>query len=355
MAGNTFGKQFTVTTWGESHGPAVGVVIDGCPAGVKISPDAIQTQLDRRRPGQSAITTQRGESDMAIIMSGVFDGITTGAPIHIMIKNMAAKSRDYDDIKDLFRPSHADYGYHMKYGIRDHRGGGRSSARETACRVAAGAVASALLGPMGVDVYAHVVSVKDIQATVFERDQIEKNPVRCADPEAAARMEELIMAARKDGDSVGGIIEIRAEGVPAGLGEPVYDRLDADLAKALMSINAVKGVEIGAGFAATLHSGSQNNDQMRITDGRPTFQSNNSGGIDGGISNSNTIVARIAVKPTPSILKEQKTINTSMEETSLKVEGRHDPCVLPRAVPVAEAMTLITLADHYLRHRSSRA
>ncbi|MDH5477923.1 MAG: chorismate synthase, partial [Nitrospinota bacterium] len=208
---------------------------------------------------------------------------------------------------------------------------------------------------MGVEVYAHVVSVKDIQATVFERDQIEKNPVRCADPEAAARMEKLIMAARKDGDSVGGIIEIRAEGVPAGLGEPVYDRLDADLAKALMSINAVKGVEIGAGFAATLHSGSQNNDQMRITHGRPTFQSNNSGGIDGGISNSNTIVARIAVKPTPSILKEQKTINTSMEETSLKVEGRHDPCVLPRAVPVAEAMTLITLADHYLRHRSSRA
>ncbi|MDH5678148.1 MAG: chorismate synthase, partial [Nitrospinota bacterium] len=197
MAGNTFGKQFTVTTWGESHGPAVGVVIDGCPAGVKISPEAIQTQLDRRRPGQSAITTQRGESDMAIIMSGVFEGITTGAPLHIMIKNMAAKSRDYDDIKDLFRPSHADYGYHMKYGIRDHRGGGRSSARETACRVAAGAVAAALLGPMGVEVYAHVVSVKDIQATVFERDQIEKNPVRCADPEAAARMEELIMAARK--------------------------------------------------------------------------------------------------------------------------------------------------------------
>ncbi|MDH4184364.1 MAG: chorismate synthase [Nitrospinota bacterium] len=355
MGGNSIGKQFTVTTWGESHGPAVGVVVDGCPAGIALSEAMIQVQLDRRRPGQSAISTQRMEGDVGVIMSGVFEGVTTGAPIHIMIKNMQAKSRDYEALKSLFRPSHADYGYQMKYGVRDWRGGGRSSARETACRVAAGAVARALLAPVGVDVFAHVISVKDIHAETFDRSQIEKNIVRCADAQAAQRMEELIMAARKDGDSVGGVIEARAEGAPAGLGEPVFDRLDADLAKALMSINAVKGVEIGSGFGAGLNFGSQNNDQMRMADGRPVFMSNNSGGIDGGISNGNTIIARLAVKPTPSILKEQMTINSSFEEATVKVEGRHDPCVLPRAAPVAEAMMLITLADHYLRHRSSRA
>lgn len=329
--------------------------MDGCPAGVALTAEMIQAALDRRRPAQSAISTPRAELDMAALTSGVFEGVTTGAPIHVMIKNMSAKSGDYNALKNLFRPSHADWGYHVKYGVRDHRGGGRSSARETACRVAAGAVARALLAPVGVDVFAHVISVKDIHAAAFDRGQIEKNPVRCADPAAAARMEELIMAVRKDGDSVGGVIEVRAEGVPAGLGEPVYGRLDADLAGALMSINAVKGVEIGAGFSAALNLGSRNNDQMRIVNGHPAFMSNNSGGIDGGISNGNTIIARLAVKPTPSILKEQMTITTAMEETTVKVEGRHDPCVLPRAVPVAEAMTLIILADHYLRARSSRA
>ena len=354
MAGNTIGKQFAITTWGESHGPAVGVVVDGCPAGLALTDQMIQAQLDRRKPGQSQLTTQRNETDMAVVMSGVYEGFTTGAPIHIMIKNMQARSRDYESLKELFRPSHADYGYHMKYGIRDHRGGGRSSARETACRVAAGAVAGAFLSGAGIRVTGHVVSVKDIVAEAFIRDEIEKNPVRCADPDAARRMEELILEARKDGDSVGGVLEVLAEGVPAGLGEPVYDRLDADLAKALMSINAVKGVEIGAGFKAAINFGSQNNDPMRIENGKPAFESNNSGGIDGGISNGNTIVARLAVKPTPSILMEQKTITTGMEEAVVKVEGRHDPCVLPRAVPVAEAMTLITLADHLLRNRAAR-
>jgi chorismate synthase len=355
MAGNSFGVQFRITTWGESHGPAIGVVVDGCPAGVALSEETIQLQLDRRRTGQSEITTQRKEPDRCKILSGVFEGVTTGAPIHIQIENQDAKSVSYETIRKSFRPGHADYTYLTKYGARDHRGGGRSSARETACRVAAGAVARAFLARYGVDVFAHTVRIHDVTAVKFDRSAIEKNDVRCADPDAAALMAERILAARKQGDSVGGVIEVIGVGVPAGLGEPVYDKFNADLAKALMSINAVKGVEIGAGFSAAESYGSQNNDQMRMEGGKPKFLSNSSGGIDGGITNGNTLVARVAVKPTPSILKEQMTVTVDGAETAISVEGRHDPCVVPRAVPVAEAMTLLVIADHLLRNRSARA
>jgi len=279
----------------------------------------------------------------------------TGAPIQILIKNRNADSKAYDNINNVFRPGHADYTYTRKYGHRDHRGGGRASARETACRVAGGAVAREFLSGKGIDVFAHVIQIADIHAESFDRQVIEANDVRCADQRAADKMIDKILDARKNRDSVGGVIEIRAEGVPAGLGEPVFDKFNADLAHALMSINAVKGIEIGAGFAVSSMYGSENNDQMRIEKGKPVFLSNNSGGIDGGITNGNSIVARIAVKPTPSILKEQKTIDNNNKETTIKVEGRHDPCVLPRAVPVAEAMTLVTIADHLLRSRAAQA
>lgn len=355
MAGNSFGVQFRITTWGESHGPAIGVVVDGCPAGVELSEEMIQLQLDRRRTGQSEITTQRKEPDFCRILSGVFEGVTTGAPVHIQIENKDVKSASYESIRKAFRPGHADYTYFTKYGTRDHRGGGRASARETACRVAAGAVARAFLSRYGVDVYAHTVRIHDVTAVKFDRSAIEKNDVHCADTDKAPLMVERILAARKQGDSVGGVVEVIAEGIPAGLGEPVYDRFDADIAKALMSINAVKGVEIGAGFSAAMKYGSQNNDQMRMEGAAPKFLSNNSGGIDGGITNGNTLVARIAVKPTPSILKEQMTVTMDGEDTTISVEGRHDPCVVPRAVPVAEAMTLLVIADHLLRNRSARA
>jgi chorismate synthase len=355
MAGNSFGVQFRITTWGESHGSAIGVVVDGCPAGVALSEETIQLQLDRRRTGQSEITTQRKEPDKCRILSGVFEGVTTGAPIHIQIENQDVKSVSYENIRKSFRPGHADYTYLTKYGARDYRGGGRASARETAARVAAGAVARAFLARYGIDVFAHTVSIHGISASKFDRSAIEKNDVRCADPDSAALMVERILNARKQGDSVGGVIEVIGEGVPAGLGEPVYDKFNADLAKALMSINAVKGVEIGAGFSAAVNYGSQNNDQMRMEGAKPKFLSNSSGGIDGGITNGNTLVARVAVKPTPSILKEQMTVTSDGEETTISVEGRHDPCVVPRAVPVAEAMTLIVIADHFLRNRSARA
>ncbi|MBI4665687.1 MAG: chorismate synthase [Nitrospinae bacterium] len=355
MAGNSFGVQFRITTWGESHGPAVGVVVDGCPSGVSLTEEMIQTQLDRRRVGQSRITSQRNEPDAGRILSGVFEGVTTGAPIHIEIQNKDSRSSSYDAIKNLYRPGHADYAYTQKYGLRDYRGGGRSSARETACRVAGGAVARAFLSRYGMDVYAHVVKVHDVTAEKFDRGAIEKNEVRCADTEAAARMVSRILEARDKHDSVGGVIEVVALNVPAGLGEPVFDRFDAELARALMSINAVKGVEIGAGFSAVEKYGSENNDNMRMKDGKPSFLTNNSGGIDGGITNGNAIVARIAVKPTPSILEEQQTVTVDGKDTTVSVEGRHDPCVCPRAVPVAEAMTWLVIADHFLRNRSARA
>lgn len=354
MAGNTFGTQFRITTWGESHGPGLGVIIDGCPAGLELSNEIVQTQLDRRRPGVGRVTTTRKEADRGVIESGVFEGVTTGTPIHISIRNTNTDSSAYEPIKDTFRPGHADYAYTMKYGHRDWRGGGRASARETAARVAAGAVARAVLKASGVDVFAHTVRIGPVAAGTFDRAQIENNEARCADSAAAEKMVDAILAARKDGDSLGGVVEVIATGVPPGLGEPVYNRLDADLAAALMSINAVKGVEIGAGFSAAAMRGSENNDQMRIVDGATAFLSNNSGGIDGGVSNGNRVVARIAVKPTPSILKTQKTIDRHGNEVDIKVEGRHDPCVCPRAVPVAEAMMCVTLADHLLRNRSAR-
>ncbi|MBI5815538.1 MAG: chorismate synthase [Nitrospinae bacterium] len=354
MAGNTIGVQFRLTTWGESHGPAIGAVVDGCPAGLALSEEIIQAQLDRRRPGLGKVTTKRGEPDKCKILSGVFDGKTTGAPISVLIENKDADSSAYDAIKNIFRPGHADFTYTAKYGLRDHRGGGRSSARETACRVAGGAIARAFLSTMGIDVCAHTTMINGVNAKKFDRAAIESNEVRCADPDAADEMIEQILSARKDGDSVGGIIQVVATGVPAGLGEPVFDRFDADLARALMSINAVKGVEVGLGFSAASLRGSQNNDQMRMVDGEQMFLTNNSGGIDGGITNGNAIVARIAVKPTPSILKEQMTVTAGGDNTVVSVEGRHDPCVVPRAVPVAEAMMCLVIADHVLRNRSAR-
>ncbi len=355
MAGNSFGTQFRITTWGESHGPAVGVVIDGCPAGLPLDETVIQRQLDRRRVGQSKVSSQRNEPDKGRILSGVFEGVATGAPIAIVIDNADAHSASYDAIKNLYRPGHADWPLIAKYGIRDHRGGGRSSARETACRVAGGAVARQLLAHFGVDLYAHTLQIHDIRADRFDRSVIETNDVRCADGEAAERMVERILEARKDGDSVGGIIEVVAENVPSGLGEPVFDRLDADIAKALMSINAVKGVEIGDGFELARTFGSGANDPLRKGEGAaPRHTSNHSGGIDGGISNGNRIVARMVVKPTPSILKEQETIDRDGNETTISTEGRHDPCVAPRGVPVAEAMMSLVLADHLLRNRAAR-
>ncbi|HJM83392.1 MAG TPA: chorismate synthase [Nitrospinota bacterium] len=354
MSSNTFGKIFRLTTWGESHGPAVGAIVDGCPAGIALSEEKIQIQMDRRRVGQSDITSPRGEPDKAEIMSGVFKGKTTGTPIMIMVHNKDSRSGSYENIKTSFRPGHADYTYTTKYGFYDYRGGGRASARETASRVAGGAVAKELLSSMGIDVFAHTVAISDIHAKTFDRTQIEKNDIRCADPVIAEKMKQRILDIMNEGDSLGGIIDVVALGVPAGLGEPIYGKLDAELAAGLMSINAVKGVEIGAGFTVAKMLGSKNNDSMYIKDGKPAFASNNSGGIDGGISNGNDIVARIAVKPTSSIAKQQNTINTKFEEIAIQVEGRHDPCICPRAVPVAEAMMCLVLADHVLRNRTSK-
>jgi chorismate synthase len=354
MAGNSFGTLFRITTWGESHGEAIGVTIDGCPAGLDLKPEEIQKEVDRRRVGQSAIVSQRKEPDRVEILSGVFEGKTTGAPISILIRNVDARSKDYESIKNLFRPGHADYTYFAKYGHRDHRGGGRSSARETACRVAAGAVAKKILAREGIDVFAHTVQIEKVTAKTFRRDQIEKNDVRCADPAAAEKMRRKILAARKRGDSVGGIIEVRATGVPAGLGDPVYDKLDADLAKALMGINAVKGVEIGEGFHSAVLTGSTSNDGMRVEKGKIRFTSNRAGGIVGGISNGNDVVARIAVKPTSSISIPQESISVQKKNVTIRTEGRHDPCICPRAVPIAEAMTALVLVDHLFRNRHAR-
>ena len=354
MSGNTFGTLFRITTWGESHGPAVGVVIDGCPAGLLLDEADIQKELDRRRPGQSDITTQRKEEDRAEILSGVFEGKTTGAPISILIRNKDVDSSKYEALRNTPRPGHADLTYELKYGIRDWRGGGRASARETAGRVAAGAVAKKILILHGIEILAHVAELGGIRAkpvTVEEiRDITEKNPVRCADPEAAVEMQAMIHAARSEGDSVGGIVEIIGLGVPAGVGEPVFDKLSAELARALMSIGAVKGVEIGTGFKCALMKGSQMNDPIIIKDGKIMTFTNNAGGILGGISNGEPIVCRIAVKPTPSISKEQNTIDMgSMKNTKIKIMGRHDPSIPPRIVPVAEAMVALVLVDQMMR------
>ncbi|MGE0044941.1 MAG: chorismate synthase [Hyphomonadaceae bacterium] len=356
MSHNTFGHLFRVTTWGESHGAALGCVIDGCPPGIALSESDIQHWLDRRRPGTSRFVTQRQEPDAVKILSGVFADertaqVTTGTPISLLIENVDQRSRDYAETRDLYRPGHADFTYDAKYGVRDYRGGGRSSARETAARVAAGAVARMVIA--GVTIRAALVQIgkRSISREAWDWTQVEANPFWCPDAETAARWEEDLDAARKAGSSLGAIIEVHAEGVPAGWGAPIYGKLDAELAGALMSINAVKGVEIGAGFAAAALSGEENADEMRAGNDAPRFLSNNAGGILGGISTGQPIVARFAVKPTSSILSPRQTINTQGAEADIQTKGRHDPCVGIRAAPVGEAMMACVLVDHFLRHR----
>ena len=353
MPGNTFGEIFKLTTFGESHGPAIGGVVDGCPPGIKLSEKDIQPFLDKRKPGQSRFTTQRKEPDKIEILSGVFEGKTTGAPIGLLIKNVDTRSKDYSDIKNKFRPGHADFSYEAKYGIRDYRGGGRSSARETAVRVAAGAIARKVLGN-SIKLRGAVIQIGPhaIDPKKFKWANVSKNPFFGPDSDAAKVWADYLDAIRKDGNSAGAVIEVMASGVPAGLGEPVFDRLDADIAKALMSIPAVKGVEIGAGFAAAELTGVENADEIRMEKGRAVFLSNNSGGTLGGISSGQDIVARFAVKPTSSILTPRKTITKDGKQTTISTKGRHDPCVGIRAVPIAEAMLALVLADHLLRFKA---
>ena len=359
MAGNSFGQIFRFTTWGESHGPAIGCVVDGVPPLMDLNESDIQTWLDRRRPGQSRFTTQRREPDAVRILSGVFEGRTTGAPVSLTIENVDQRSKDYGDIKDKYRPGHADYTYIAKYGIRDYRGGGRSSARETASRVAAGAVARKVLDRL-LDAPPRIrgalvrIGERTVDRAAWDWDQVEANPFRCPDAQAASAWADYLDGVRKAGSSVGAVIEVVAEGIPAGLGDPLYDKLDADLAKAMMSINAVKGVEIGAGFQAATFSGEDNADEMRMEGERVSFLSNNAGGILGGISSGQDVVVRFAVKPTSSILRPRRTVTRDGEETEISTRGRHDPCVGIRAVPVGEAMMAIVLADHLLRHRAQR-
>ena len=350
MSGNTFGTLFRVTTFGESHGPALGAVIDGVPAGMMLEAADIQQELDRRRPGQSALTTPRNESDTVEILSGVFEGCTTGTPLALLIRNQDQRSRDYGNLAELFRPGHADYTYFRKYGIRDYRGGGRSSGRETAARVAAGAVAKKMLVREGVRITAFTAAVGKVAGKVFVPDFIEKNPVRCADPETAEAMAREIADAQAAHDSVGAVIECRIQGVPAGWGEPVFDKLDAALAQAMLSVGAVKGIEFGDGFASAARRGSENNDAM-TPDG---FASNHAGGILGGISSGTEIVFRIAVKPTPSIALAQQTVDRAGAAQICEIKGRHDPCLAPRMVPVVEAMAALVLADFSLRQRAAR-
>lgn len=354
MPGNTFGHSFRITTWGESHGKAVGVVVDGVPAGLELSEVDVQKDLDRRKPGQNEVSTPRSESDKVEILSGVFEGKTTGTPISMLVWNKNANPGAYDYIRNIPRPGHADMFYAEKYGIRDHRGGGRSSGRETIGRVAAGAIAKKLLSLSGIDVIAHVIELGGIAASPVSLDAIYKNvestPVRCADLDAADMMLECVRLAREDGDSIGGIVEVIATGVPRGLGEPVFDKMDADIAAALMGIGAVKGIEIGVGFDAARMKGSQMNDAFILEDAEVVQATNNAGGIIGGISTGMPIVCRAAVKPTPSISKTQKSVDvSSMEEIDVEIHGRHDPTIPPRMVPVAESMIALVIADHMIR------
>ena len=357
MAGNSFGTIFRFTTWGESHGPAIGCVVDGTPPRIALTEADIQHFLDRRKPGQSRFTTQRQEADTVRILSGVFEGETTGTPIQLMIENTDQRPRDYSNIKDSFRPGHADYTYWAKYGIRDYRGGGRSSARETASRVAAGAIArkvlAKLIGP-AVTIRGALVQIGPyaIERANWDWNAIETNPFWCPDPAMVAPWTEYLDGVRKSGSSTGAIVEVVASGIPAGLGEPIYGKLDSDIASALMSINAVKGVEIGAGFAAAALSGEENGDEMRMRDGKVEFLSNQAGGILGGISSGQDIVARFAVKPTSSILTPRRSVTAAGEELEVSTKGRHDPCVGIRAVPVGEAMLACVLADHAMRHKA---
>ena len=356
MAGNSFGEIFRFTTWGESHGPAIGCVVDGVPPRLPLAEADLQHWLDRRRPGQSRFTTQRQEPDAVRILSGVFEGQTTGTPVSLLIENVDQRSRDYSEIAAKYRPGHADYTYDAKYGIRDYRGGGRSSARETASRVAAGGVARKVIADLvpGATIRGALVQVGDdtVDRAAWNWDTVEQNPFWCPDPAAALRWEDRLDAVRKAGSSVGAVIEVIASGLPGGLGEPLYGKLDADLASAMMSINAVKGVEIGAGMAVAALTGEQNADEMHMASGKVAFGSNNAGGILGGISTGQDIVVRFAVKPTSSILTPRATVTRDGTDAEIMTKGRHDPCVGIRAVPVGEAMMAVVLADHLLRHRA---
>lgn len=352
MSGNSIGKLFTVTSFGESHGPAIGCIVDGCPPGLEISSTDLQHDLNRRKPGQSRYTTQRREDDEINILSGVFEGKTTGSSIGMIIENQDQKSKDYSKIKDLFRPSHADYTYHQKYGNRDYRGGGRSSARETALRVAAGGIAKKYLKQVaGIEIYGYVSQLGSIKSEVFEKGAIENNPFFFPDPSKVKELEAYMQALLKQGNSIGAKVSVVAENMPVGLGDPVFDRLDADIAHSLMSINAVKGVEIGAGFGSVSQTGTEHRDEL-TPEG---FLSNNAGGVLGGISSGQSILANLALKPTSSIRIPGASIDKAGRAVEVVTTGRHDPCVGIRAVPIAEAMLAITLMDHYLRHRAQNA
>ncbi len=354
---NSFGTLFKISTWGESHGGGIGVVIDGCPPRLPLSVEEIQAELDRRRPGQSEITTPRKETDAATILSGVFEGLTLGTPIAIHVPNADQRPSAYAEMKEKFRPSHADFTYQGKFGIRNHEGGGRSSARETVGRVAAGAIARKLLKlGGGIEIRAFITRVHDIAMPPLEDfpslEAVEASPVRCPHAETAARMVERIKQLRAEGDSVGGLVECRVRNLPVGLGEPVFDRLEADLAKAMLSLPATKGFEVGSGFAGSLLRGSEHNDPFEIREGRVRTTSNRSGGVQGGISNGEELVFRVAFKPTATILRSQATVDQDGRETELMGRGRHDPCVVPRAVPIVEAMAALVLVDHWMRHKA---
>jgi chorismate synthase len=357
--GNTFGRLFRVTTWGESHGGALGAVIDGCPSLLPITAEEIQADLDRRAPGQSRLVSQRKESDTVRILSGVFEGKTLGTPIGLEIPNEDQRPADYREVQQKYRPSHADYTYEAKYGIRDWRGGGRTSARETAGRVAAGAIARKLLAVRwSVEIVAWVSKVRtlvaDCDVNAVTRAAVDATPIRCPDPAVAARMIEAVEQARKDGNSLGGVVTCAVRGCPVGWGEPVFDRLEADLAKAMLSLPASKGFEIGSGFASTDSTGLEHNDEFYMEGGRVRTRTNRSGGVQGGITNGETVYFRVAFKPTATVMREQKTVSTSGADTTITGRGRHDPCVLPRAVPMVEAMAALVVADHALRHEAVR-
>jgi chorismate synthase len=355
MPGNTFGQIFCLTTWGESHGPAVGCVVDGCPAGLPLSEEDVQRDLDRRRVGQSRVTSARQEADAVQILSGVFEGRTTGTPISMVVFNTNARSQDYDAIKNLYRPGHADFTWDAKYGFRDYRGGGRSSARETIGRVAAGAVAKKLLAQSGMSIIAWTQQMGDLVALQIDEDEIERNPMRCPDPEVAAQMVARVEQAKRDLDSLGGVVEVRARGVPPGLGEPVFDKLQADIGKAMFSIPAIKAVEFGEGKQVTHMRGSEHNDPfVRRDDGSIGTATNHHGGILGGISTGEEIIVRVTVKPLASIAQPQQTVDQQGNPSEIVVKGRHDPTALPRLVPIAEAMLALVLADHLLRQRMAR-
>jgi chorismate synthase len=358
MPGNNFGQIFKISTYGESHGPAIGVVIDGCPAGLPIDENYIQNELDRRKPGQSKIVTQRKEEDTFEILSGIFEGVTQGTPISILIRNTDQRSKDYSHIKEVYRPSHADYTYDAKYGTRDYRGGGRSSARETAARVAAGAIAKLFLAQNGIQIFAYVSKVGKLtlDKSYLELDlsAIDDNIVRCPDAAMAAQMIEFIQQIKKEGNTVGGCITGVIKGMPAGLGEPAFDKLHADLGKAMLSINAAKGFEYGSGFEGTELTGFQHNDVFENQNDMIVTKTNHSGGIQGGISNGMDIYFRVAFKPIATIMRDQDTVNKQGEDAIVEGKGRHDPCVLPRAVPIVEAMSALVIADHLLRNRASK-